>query len=71
MAMLPIFIIGLVVGIALSYAWYMYKKDTPSEVKLKIQEAEIIRYKSDLDMYHDLTDKLYAKIDELEKELKK
>ena len=66
MNMLPIFMIGLIIGVALSYAWYLYKKDTPSEVKIKILEAEVIRYKSDLEMYHDLTDKLYKKIDTLE-----
>ena len=69
MAMFPIFMIGLIVGVALSYAWYKYKKDVPSEIKIHMQEAELIRCKSDLNMYHDLTDKLYSKIDTLEKEL--
>ena len=49
MNMLPVFMIGLLVGIALSYAWYMYKKDVPSEIKLKLQEADIIKYKSDIE----------------------
>ena len=69
MAMLPVFMIGLIVGIAVSYAWYMYKKDTPSEIKIKIQEAEIIRYKNDNDMLNELIEKLYKKIDTLEKEV--
>lgn len=71
MNMLPVFVIGLIVGIILSYVWYVYKKDTPSEVKLKIQEAEIIRYKNDNDMLNNLVNKLYEKIDVLEKEIKK
>lgn len=66
MAMLPIFLIGLVVGIALSYAWYKYKEDVPSKVKVELQEKEIKRQKSDNEMLHNLIDKLYAKIDELE-----
>ena len=69
MPMLPIFMIGLIVGIALSYAWYMYKKDTPSDVKIKIQEAEIIRYKSDAEQLEKLTEKLYEEIAELRNEL--
>lgn len=69
MAMLPVFLIGLFVGILLSYAWYLYKKDTPSDVKLKIQQAEIIRYKNDNDMLNELIEKLYKKIDTLEKEV--
>lgn len=69
MAMLPVFLIGLFVGILLSYAWYLYKKDIPSDVKLKIQQAEIIRYKSDNDMLNELIEKLYKKIDTLEKEV--
>jgi len=63
--MLPIFMIGLIVGIALSYAWYMYKKDIPSEVKIKIQEAEIVRYKSDIEQLEKLNNKLYKEVEEL------
>lgn len=66
MAMLPIFMIGLIVGIALSYAWYKYKEDVPSKVKVELQEKEIKRQKSDNEMLHNLIDKLYKKIDELE-----
>ena len=69
MAMFPIFVIGLVVGAVLSYTWFMYKKDTPSDVKLEIQEKEIRRQQSDIDMYHKLTDRLYEEIAELKHEL--
>lgn len=69
MNMLPIFIIGLIVGIAVSYAWYMYKKSTPSEVQLHVQEAEIIRYKNDISQLEKLNEKLYKEIAELKNEL--
>lgn len=69
MAMFPIFMIGLVAGILLSSVYNMYRKETPSETKFRMQEAEIIRHKSDKEMLDKLVDKLYAKIDKLEKEL--
>lgn len=70
MAMFPIFIIGLIVGWILGYILSIYKKETPSETKFRIQEAELIRYRSDKEMLNNLVDKLYKKIDTLEKELK-
>lgn len=69
MSMLPIFIIGVLVGITLSYTWYVYKKDTPSDIKIKLQEKEIERQKSDNEILHNLINKLYTKIETLEKEL--
>lgn len=69
MAMLPIFTIGLLLGWLCCSVFVAYKKETPSEMKLRTQEAEIIRQKSDNEMLHDLVEKLYAKIDKLEKEL--
>lgn len=69
MAMLPIYILGVVSGILLSIMYNIYRNETPSETKIRIQEAEIIRRKSDNDMLEKLVDKLYAKIDKLEKEL--
>lgn len=65
MNMLPIFMIGLVVGIALSYAWYMYKKDVPSEIKMKLQEAEIMRYKNDIERLEKTNKKLNEEIIDL------
>ena len=70
MAMLPMFLSGLVMGITVAYLYYLCRKDTPSKTKLKIQEREIARQKSDNEMLHDLIKKLYAKIDKLEEELK-
>ena len=70
MAMFPIFIIGLVVGIIVSYAFYKYKQSTPSETKLHTQENIIKQLEKDNSILNDLVDKLYSKIDKLESELK-
>ena len=70
MAMFPIFMIGVIVGIALSYAFYKYKEDVPSQVKIKMQERQIKSQESDNKMLNDLVDRLYKKIEKLETELK-
>lgn len=70
MTMFPIFMIGVIVGIALSYAFYKYKEDVPSEVKIQIQERQIKQQDSDNKMLNDLVDRLYKKIEGLENELK-
>jgi len=68
--MFPIFIIGLVVGIIDSYAFYKYKQSTPSETKLHTQENIIKQLEKDNGMLNNLIDKLYDKIDKLENNLK-
>lgn len=70
MAMFPVFMIGVIIGIALSYAFYKYKEDVPSEVKIQLQEKQIKSQESDNKMLNDLVDRLYKKIDTLETELK-
>ena len=70
MAMFPIFLIGVIIGIALSYAFYKYKEDVPSQVKIKMQERQIKSQESDNKMLNDLVDRLYKKIEKLETELK-
>ena len=69
MTMFPIFMIGLLVGVIATIIYFEIKKDAPSEVKLHVQEREIKQQKSDNEMLHDLVDRLYKKIDTLEKEL--
>lgn len=69
MAMFPIFMIGFVVGIAVSYAFYKYKQDVPSEVKIHVQENIINQQKNDINILEQLNNKLYNKIDKLEKEI--
>lgn len=70
MAMFPVFMIGVIIGIALSYAFYKYKEDVPSQVKIQMQERQIKSRESDNKMLNDLVDRLYKKIDTLETELK-
>ena len=70
MAMFPIFMIGVIIGIALSYAFYKYKEDVPSQVKIQTQERQIKSQESDNKMLNDLVDRLYKKIEKLETELK-
>lgn len=69
MAMFPIFMIGVIIGIALSYAFYKVKEDVPSEIKMRAQDLEIERQKKDNKLLIDLNEKLYGKINKLETEL--
>lgn len=69
MDMFPIFIIGVIVGIALSYTFYKYKEDVPSEIKIRTQENIIKRQNNDNKLLEDLNERLYNKIDRLEAEL--
>ena len=69
MAMFPIFMIGVVVGITLSYAFYKYKEDVPSTVKIEMQERQLKQQDNENKMLEDLNKKLYDKIDKLEREL--
>lgn len=71
MAMFPIFIIGLISGIILSSVYNMYRKETPSETQFRMLTRELEQEKNDKEMLDKLVDKLYAKIDKLEKELNK
>ena len=66
MAMFPIFMIGLIVGVAVSYAFYKYKEDVPSEVKIRAQEQIIRQQQNDIKLVEELNKKLYDKIDKLE-----
>lgn len=66
MAMLPIFVFGLVVGIVVTNIYHMYKTETPSETRLHMLESELEQEKKDKEMLDKLVNKLYARIDELE-----
>ena len=70
MTMFPVFMIGVIIGIALSYAFYKYKEDTPSQVKIQMQERQIKSQENDNKMLNDLVDRLYKKIETLETKLK-
>ena len=62
--------VSSIIGIALSYAFYKYKEDVPSQVKIQMQERQIKSQESDNKMLNDLVDRLYKKIGTLETELK-
>ena len=66
MAMFPIFMIGLVLGVICTWAYFNLKRDVPSETRLKLLEDEIRSLKNDNDLLEKLNTKLYAKIDKLE-----
>lgn len=70
MAMFPIFMIGLVagllLGITLTNLYFYKKRNVPSEVKFKLQEAEIIKYRSDIELLESANEKLHKKIEKLE-----
>lgn len=68
MAMFPVFIIGILAGIICTCLWYNFKKDTPSEVKLKLLEAEIISLKSDNEMLMDCVQKKDAIIKQIKQQ---
>ena len=67
MAMLPVFIIGFLVGFALTYAVYLYRKDKPSETKFYIQQATIVRLKADVENLTKENEKLQKEILEMKK----
>lgn len=62
--MFPIFMIGLIAGAILGYIFSIYKKETPSETKFKLQEAEIIRLKEDIKMLETVNEGLNIKLKE-------
>ena len=69
MAMLPIFVFGIAVGIVVTNIYHMYKKETPSETRLHMLEKELEQEKKDKEMLDKLVDKLYKRIDDLKDEL--
>lgn len=70
MAMLPIFMFGLIMGIVVNTLYNIYKKETPSETRFHMLEKELEQEKKDKEALDKLIDKLYVKIDELEKKTK-
>lgn len=66
MAMLPIFVFGIVVGVVVTNIYHMYKKETPSKTRLHMLEKELEQEKKDKQMLDELVNRLYEKIDNLE-----
>lgn len=69
MAMLPIFVFGIVVGVVVTNIYHMYKKETPSETRLHMLEKELEQEKKDKEMLDKLVETLYKRIDDLKDEL--
>lgn len=69
MAMLPVFVFGIAVGIVGTNIYHMYKKETPSETRLHMLEQELEQEKKDKEMLDKLVEKLYKRIDDLKDEL--
>lgn len=69
MAMFPIFIIGLLVGILLGVAltnlYFYYRQTAPTEVKFRIQEATIISLQEDIKTLESTNEKLLEELDKL------
>ena len=74
MAMFPIFITGLfaglMVGVIFTNLYFYKKRNTPSEVKFRLQEAEIVKYRSDIELLENLNEKLSKRIKQLESKIK-
>ena len=64
MAMFPIFIVGLVAGALLTTAYFMHKKETPSEVRFRLQEATIIALKEDIKTLETANEELRTQLQE-------
>ena len=71
MAMFPIFIIGLISGVILSSVYNMYKKETPSETRLKLLEAEIASLKNDKELLEKCIQKKDVTIEKLKEDVAK
>lgn len=75
MAMFPIFILGLLVGVGLGVTltnMYIYNKVTaPSETKFRLKEAELIKYKSDIELLKETNEMLCEEIKKLKTKNKK
>ncbi len=49
MAMFPVFIIGMLAGIMISYLYFHYIKTIPSNTRFKLQEETILSLREDIE----------------------
>lgn len=70
-AMLPIFVLGLIVGFGVGYAGAMAKLDIPSNAKLKMQEEQLKNAQIDLQTFELELEKAYDEIRKLKEKLSK
>jgi prefoldin subunit 5 len=62
MAMFPVFLIGLVVGMGLGYAIFMYVKNAPSSVKIDILTETVANLKEDIKLLETTNEELRDKL---------
>ena len=65
MAMFPIFMLGIVAGILISYVFFHYVKTIPTNTKFKLQEDTIKNRQDDMRSMELVNDDLRRQIDEL------
>lgn len=64
MAMFPVFIVGLLVGILFSYVYLRYIKVIPSKTKFDIQEKTIVSLKEDIEALQLVNEDLRKQLEE-------
>ena len=64
MAMLPIFVIGVIIGSMLTFAYIKYKKDTPSQIKIDALHDIIDGLKEDIAVLEDTNNDLRKQLKE-------
>ena len=70
MAMLPIFICGLVLGFMFGLSYVKYKAGIPSNVKLSTLENAISRLKEDNEILEHANRDLISQLSKLKEEMK-
>lgn len=64
MAMFPVFIVGLLVGILFSYVYLRYMKAIPSKTKFDIQEKTIVSLREDIEALQLVNEDLRKQLEE-------
>ena len=65
MAFLPIFLIGLLLGIGLRWVYDEFRKNAPTETKLHLQEITIKNLRRDNQLMSEHISTLQTELDEL------
>lgn len=71
MAMFPVFILGIIAGIAISAVYFHYVKSVPSNTKFKLQEEQLKNAQDDLRMFEVELTKAKNQIEKLKAEKQK
>ena len=71
MAMFPVFILGIVAGVAISAVYFHYVKSVPSNTKFKLQEDTIENMREDMRTMELVNEDLRNQIEKLKAEKRK